>query len=32
VLVAQEENWSYDVVEDEKPKLDPLLDALWRLC
>jgi hypothetical protein len=31
VLVAQEENWSYGVVEDEKLKLEPLLDALWRL-
>jgi hypothetical protein len=31
VLVAREENWSYGVVEDEKPKLDSLLDALWRL-
>jgi hypothetical protein len=32
VLVAREENWSYGVVEDEKPKLEPLLNALWRLC
>jgi hypothetical protein len=31
VLVAREENWSYGVVEDEKPKLDPLLDTLRRL-
>jgi hypothetical protein len=31
VLVARGENWSYGVVDDEKPKLDPLLDALWRL-
>jgi hypothetical protein len=31
VLVAREENWGYSVVEDEKPKLEPLLDALWRL-
>jgi hypothetical protein len=31
VLVAREENWSYGIVEDEKPKLEPLLDALWRL-
>jgi hypothetical protein len=31
VLIAREENWSYGVMEDEKPKLDPLLDALWRL-
>jgi hypothetical protein len=31
VLVAREENWSYGVVDDEKPKLDPLLVALWKL-
>jgi hypothetical protein len=31
VLVAREENWGYGVIEDEKPKLEPLLDALWRL-
>jgi hypothetical protein len=31
VLVAREENWGYGVVEDDKPKLEPLLDALWRL-
>jgi hypothetical protein len=31
VLVAREENWPYDIVEDEKPKLEPLLDALRRL-
>jgi hypothetical protein len=31
VLVAQEENRSNGVVEDEKPKLDLLLDVLWRL-
>jgi hypothetical protein len=31
VLVAREENWGYGVVEDEKPKMEPLLDALWRL-
>jgi hypothetical protein len=31
VLVAREENWSYDIMEDEKPKLKPLLDVLWRL-
>jgi hypothetical protein len=31
LLVAREENWSYGIVEDKKPKLDPLLDALWRL-
>jgi hypothetical protein len=28
VLVAREENWSYDVVDVEKPRLDPLLVAL----
>jgi hypothetical protein len=32
VLVARGENWSYGVVDDKKPKLDPLLDALWKLC
>jgi hypothetical protein len=31
VLMAREENWTYDVVEDDKPKLEPLLDALRRL-
>jgi hypothetical protein len=31
VLMAREENWMYDVVEDDKPKLEPLLDALRRL-
>jgi hypothetical protein len=31
VLVSQEENWGYDIVEDKKPKLEPLLDVLWRL-
>jgi hypothetical protein len=31
VLVAREENWSYGVVDVEKPKLDPLLVALWKL-
>jgi hypothetical protein len=31
VLVAREENRGYGVVEDEKPKLEPLLNALWRL-
>jgi hypothetical protein len=31
VLVAQEENWGYGVIEDEKLKLEPLLNALWRL-
>jgi hypothetical protein len=32
VLMSREENWTYDVVEDDKPKLEPLLDALGRLC
>jgi hypothetical protein len=31
VLMSREENWTYGVVEDEKPKLQPLLDALRRL-
>jgi hypothetical protein len=31
VLVAREENWSYGVVEVEKPRLDPLLVALRKL-
>jgi hypothetical protein len=31
VLVAQEENWGYGDIEDKKPKLELLLDALWRL-
>jgi hypothetical protein len=31
VLVAREENWSYGVVEAEKPHLDPLLAALQQL-
>jgi hypothetical protein len=30
VLMSCEENWTYDIVED-KPKLQPLLDALRRL-
>jgi hypothetical protein len=29
--MAREENWTYGVVEDDKPKLQPLLDALRRL-
>jgi hypothetical protein len=29
--MSREENWTYDVVEDDKPKLEPLLDALRRL-
>jgi hypothetical protein len=31
VLMSREDNWTYDVVEEEKPKLQPLLDALTRL-
>jgi hypothetical protein len=31
VLMSREENWMYGVVEDDKPKLEPLLDALRRL-
>jgi hypothetical protein len=31
VLLLREDNWSYGVVEEEKPKLQPLLDALRRL-
>jgi hypothetical protein len=30
--MSREENWMYDVIEDDKPKLEPLLDALRRLC
>jgi hypothetical protein len=30
--MSHEDNWSYGVVEEEKPKLQPLLDALRRLC
>jgi hypothetical protein len=29
--MAREENWTYDVVEDDKLKLESLLDALRRL-
>jgi hypothetical protein len=29
--MSREENWSYSVVEEDKPKLQPLLDALRRL-
>jgi hypothetical protein len=29
--MSREENWTYGVVEDDKPKLEPLLDALRRL-
>jgi hypothetical protein len=31
VLMSCEDNWTYDVIEEEKPKLQPLLDALRRL-
>jgi hypothetical protein len=31
VLMLREENWTYGVDEDDKPKLQPLLDALRRL-
>jgi hypothetical protein len=30
--MSREENWTYGVVEDDKPKLQPLLDTLRRLC
>jgi hypothetical protein len=29
--MSREDNWTYSVVEEEKPKLQPLLDALRRL-
>jgi hypothetical protein len=29
--MSREDNWMYDVVEEEKPKLQPLLDTLRRL-
>jgi hypothetical protein len=29
--MSREDNWSYGIVEEEKPKLQPLLDALRRL-
>jgi hypothetical protein len=32
VLMVRKDNWLYDVVEEDKPKLRPLLDALRRLC
>jgi hypothetical protein len=32
VLMLREDNWLYGVVEEEKSKLQPLLDALRRLC
>jgi hypothetical protein len=31
VLMSREENWTYDVIEDDKPKLQPLLNTLRRL-
>jgi hypothetical protein len=31
VLMSGEDKWPYGVVEEEKPKLQPLLDALRRL-
>jgi hypothetical protein len=31
VLMSREDNWSYGVIEEEKPKLQPLLDTLRRL-
>jgi hypothetical protein len=31
VLMSCEDNWTYGVVEEDKPKLQPLLDALRRL-
>jgi hypothetical protein len=31
VLMSREDNWTYGVIEEEKPKLQPLLDALRRL-
>jgi hypothetical protein len=31
VLMSCEDNWSYGIVDEEKPKLQPLLDALRRL-
>jgi hypothetical protein len=31
VLMSREDNWSYDIVEEEKPKLQSLLNALRRL-
>jgi hypothetical protein len=29
--MSRKDNWSYGIVEEEKPKLQPLLDALRRL-
>jgi hypothetical protein len=31
VLMSREDNWTYGVIEEDKPKLQPLLDALRRL-
>jgi hypothetical protein len=31
VLMSHEDNWSYGIIKEEKPKLLPLLDALRRL-
>jgi hypothetical protein len=31
VLMSREDNWSYGVIEEEKPKLQPLLNTLRRL-
>jgi hypothetical protein len=31
VLMSREDNWTYDVIEEEKPKLQSLLDTLRRL-
>jgi hypothetical protein len=29
--MSRKEKWAYDIVEEDKPKLQPLLDALRRL-
>jgi hypothetical protein len=29
--MSQRENWAYDVIEEDQPKLQPLLDALRKL-
>jgi hypothetical protein len=29
--MSRKDNWSYDIIEEEKPRLQPLLDALRRL-
>jgi hypothetical protein len=31
VLMTREDNWTYGVIKEEKPKLQPLLNALRRL-